>query len=246
MLGELVRRVVAQHRQVLGLGPQVLADRQDVGARVADRADGLAGPRPTSSPRPDHDAALGEQPRLLRAAQQLERALEARAGPHAAGTGAGTVSVLWFRIVGPGVDHGCERAPVALEVGDEHLDRAAGDALADRPDAGREDGGAAVLLVVAVDGGDDRVAEAHARDRVGHARGLRRDRAARRAGPVLTAQKPQARVQTSPRIMKVAVPAVPALAEVRAVGLLAHRVEVEPAHEPAQPLVALADAARAP
>ena len=76
----------------------------------------------------------------------------------------------------------CERGPVALEVGDQHLDRAPGDARADLADAGGEDAGAAVLLVVAVDGGDDGVAQAHARDGVGHARGLRGIGRAARAG----------------------------------------------------------------
>ncbi len=68
-----------------------------------------------------------------------------------------------------------------------------------------EGAGAVVGQVVAVDRGDDGVAQAHLLDLIG-------DRAAGSSGsfqvglPVLTLQKPQRRVQVSPRIMKVAVP----------------------------------------
>ena len=74
---------------------------------------------------------------------------------------------------------------------------------ADACDHGGELRCAAIVEVVAVDRGDDDVGEAHAGDGFGHARRL----VARRRGPgspVFTLQKAQARVQVSPRIMKVA------------------------------------------
>ena len=45
-----------------------------------------------------------------------------------------------------------------------------------------------------------------------------------------TWQNPQARVQRSPLIMKVAVPVGPALEDVRAAGLLAHRHQAQAPH----------------
>ena len=75
---ELRGRVVAADRQVLRRGPQVLADREDVGPGAADGPHRLLELGPLLA-EADHHAALGEQPRVLRAAQQLERAREARA-----------------------------------------------------------------------------------------------------------------------------------------------------------------------
>ena len=92
---------------------------------------------------------------------------------------------------------------VAEVVGDEDLDPGVRAQAAQLADGGREGASAAVGQVVAADAGDHDVLEAHDGDGLGHA--------ARLVGvvpvgrPVLTAQKPQARVQVSPRIMTVAV-----------------------------------------
>ena len=120
------------------------------------------------------------------------------------GRGAATVSMLWFRISGASSSTRLERVAVALEVGDQDLDGAAGHAPADRADRRREMRGAAVGQVVAVDRGHDGVREAELR-----ARPRPRARAppgrARPGVPLPTAQKPQWRVQMSPISMKVAV-----------------------------------------
>ena len=125
---ELVRVPVALDGQVLGRGTEVLADGEDVDAGAGEAL------RTTSSDlRPglaeaEHDAALGERPgvELLRAAQQLERTSEA--GLRA---GRGGRAAAPFPCCGSGSragrgDHGGQRVPVALEIGDEHLDRRAG------------------------------------------------------------------------------------------------------------------------
>src|SRR5256885_1506408 len=67
-----------------------------------------------------------------------------------------------------------QRHLVALEVGREHLDLAAGRLAADLADDADERARALVGQVVAVDAGDDRVAQAHARHAACHARGLER------------------------------------------------------------------------
>src|SRR6202011_3244678 len=80
----------------------------------------------------------------------FERARVAALGPHLwieAGNGLDVV----VEDVGTGAHHGGERGLVAHEVGDQHLDVAFRNALADLPDGPREDGRAAVLELVPVD-----------------------------------------------------------------------------------------------
>ena len=157
-----------------------------------------------SSPRPTITPLLVSSPAALdRFSSSSER------GKLAPGAGlaveAGHRLDVVVEDVGARVEDDRERLPAALEVGDEHLDRAAGDAGADLANRGREDPGAAVRLVVAVHGRDHGVPQAHARGRVRDAARLVRVGGAP-GRPVFTAQKPQARVHTSPRIMNVAVP----------------------------------------
>ena len=140
--------------------------------------------------------ALGER-------EDLHHALVAAAGAAAlveARDGLGVVVVD----VGARLEHGADGGLVPLEVGDEHLDRAGGNARADLPDRLGEDERAEVGEVVAVHGGDDGVLQL-----------ISAIAAATRAGssmsylggrPWATAQYAQFRVQTSPRIMNVAVP----------------------------------------
>ncbi len=77
--------------------------------------------------------------------------------------------------------------------------------LADATNDHGEDRRAAVLALVAVDAGDDGVAQVHGLDRLGDAFGSSQSSGAGR--PVLMSQKPHERVQMSPIIRKVAVPA---------------------------------------
>ena len=106
--------------------------------------------------------------------------------------------------VGPRREDRAQRALVAAAVRDEHLDLGVRPAGPDGLDGGGERAGAAVGQIVAGDGGDD-----------GEARSMRSTASATRSGSVgsrasgwrvSTRQNPQARVQRSPLIMKVAVP----------------------------------------
>ena len=79
-----------------------------------------------------------------------------------------------------------------------------GNALANGADGQREQLGAAVLAVVAIDAGDDGELQPQGCARLRPRGAARRNRPASGA-PFCTAQNPQRRVQTLPRIMNVAV-----------------------------------------
>jgi hypothetical protein len=138
----------------------------------------------------------------------------------------------------PRLEDGVDRVLVALEVGDEHLDRASGKLLVDLPDGLGENVRPKVGEVIAIDRRDDGVAETQLGDR-------RCD--APRLGDVVlrrTAVRDGA-VSAVPRAgvaedHEGGGAVIPALAEVRAMRFLAHRVEVELAHEPLQAGVHLA------
>ena len=104
--------------------------------------------------------------------------------------------------IGAGRDDGLDRAVLAQEIGDQHLDRRVGRGGADRRDRPREMRGAAVVEIVAIDRGHDDMVEAEPRHRVADPLGL--VRIERSGRPVATLQNVQARVQTAPRIITVA------------------------------------------
>ena len=129
-----------------------------------------------------------------------------------------------------GLDHGGDRLPVALEVGRKHLDLAFRKGIADRSDRRRPDRGPAVREVVPRDAGEDHVVEPHLPDRFGDAARLvlvggiglgRLDVAEPASAGALLAEDQEG-----------GLPVLPALVDVRAPGLLAHRVEVEAPHDP--------------
>ena len=131
--------------------------------------------------------------------------------------------------VGARLDHLPDAGLVPLEVGDEHLDGAAGEALPDLPDGLGEDVRAEVGEVVAVDGGDDGVAQGELGDGLGHARRLLD--VVRRGTPVgdgAVGAVPGADVAQD---HEGGGAVLPALADVGAVRLLAHGVQLQLTHE---------------
>ena len=126
----------------------------------------------SSSPRPSIMPVLRDEALLLGDLQQL------RASGCTSPAGGrrlyrrGTDSMLWLRMSGFCVEHELQRVPVAAEVGDEHLDARAGRLQADLADRLGPDGRAAVGQLVAVDAGDDDVAEVHHPHGVADADGL--------------------------------------------------------------------------
>ena len=157
----------------------------------------------------------------LRSTRQERSNVEPR---RATGYRRGTTSTLWLKTSGRSAMTLRERHLLAAEVRRQDLDLAArrlDAALADDADEGAR---AEVGQVVAVDGRDDRVAQAHLRDRARDAGRLERVVPRRLAGAhVAEAAAPRARVAEDHERRGAA---LPALADVRAGGLLADRVEV--------------------
>ena len=162
--------------QVVGGGLEVLADGEDIagalgGGGESDDVLHQLGDFVVGFADADHDAGLGDEVLFFRAAEELDGAVVLGLGADvavAAGDGLEVVS----EDVGLGVEDGLEVVGIALEIGDEDFDLCVGGGLADGADGVGPDGGAAVGQLVAVDGGDDDVAEVHGGDGVGDACGF--------------------------------------------------------------------------
>jgi hypothetical protein len=134
--------------------------------------------------------------------------------------------------IGSGVDHGLERLGLTLEVGNEQLDAARRRLAADGADGGGEDPRAAVGEVIAVHRGDHHVLQAEFPHGVPHALGLLTVlpgglAMSHRAVPAVPRTDIAEDHERRRRIL-------PALADVRAMRFLAHRVQVPLPHQTLQ------------
>ena len=164
---------------------------------------------------------------MIRAA--LLRVLEDRVRPRVAGLHAHLAREAGHGLqivrehVGPGGEHGVDRAGVALEVAGQHLEHHLGQARLHRADRRRPVRRAAVAQVVAIDAGDHGVAQAelaqHRRDVLGLVR-VGRQRAP--GGHVAELARPRADAAQDHDGQRLA---VPALADVGAGRALADRVQ---------------------
>ena len=188
---------------------------------------------------PDHQAGLGRDlalAHLARVAQDAQRALPARAPARHRVQPRRDLDVV-VEHVGPLGDHLRERHLLAAEVGRQALDLAPRRLHADRADDADPGLRAVVGQVVAIDAGDDRMAEPHLRHRAGDAQRLERVVEGRLAGlDVAEAAAARAGVAEDHERRRAALPAV---ADVRAGGLLADRVQALVADHPVELAVAL-------
>ena len=170
---ELFGTDVVGHGEVAAGGLEVLADGRDlggafvveVGEKFADLVVALA--------ESDHQAGFGEDrgavlagetedtERLAVAGLRANARVEARDGFH-----------IVVEDVGGSVEDRCDGVEVAAEVGCKDFDAGLGQGAANFAHGGGEVGGAAVGQVVAIDAGDDHVAEAHGGGDAGDVGGL--------------------------------------------------------------------------
>src|SRR6201994_315088 len=236
--GELVGMPVAHDRQVALGGAQVLTDGEHADALLAQRGERLD-ELVVCLAETDHQTGLGHDLALTHLAghpQDATRALELRAAARDRVQPRDDLDVVVEHVWALGDDLR-ERHLLALEVGREHLDLALGRLAPYLTDHADERGGALVGEIVAVDGGDHGVAQSHSRDRARDARGLERIVPRRLAGlDVAEAAAARARVAEDHERRGAA---LPALADVRARGLLADGVQVLRADQLGQLAVAL-------
>ena len=202
---------------------QVLADRHDVDAgraQVREHGRDLV----VRLAEAHHEAALRGLPRdeVLRRPEHLQAETVAALRPQEREETRHRLDVV-VEDLGPRLEHRAQGLAVALEVGDEHLDPRPGQRASHGAHGVREVGGAAVGEVVAVDRGQDHVAQAHPRRGLRHARGLRGVRGqGPGGGDGAVGAAARAAVAEEHEGGGAAREALP---EVRAARLLAHRVE---------------------
>ena len=140
--------------------------------------------------------------------------------------------------LGAGFDHDPDRFLVALEVGDEHLDAAAGGLAANFLDDHGEDARSAHQIVVAIHAGDDGMFQAQCGNRFGHAaRFVKVDRLGTALGHGAETAAPRAQVAEHHEGGGFV---VPALADVGAVRAFAYRVQPQGARQPLEIVVVFA------
>ncbi len=227
--GELLGRDPPIHREVHGGRLEVLAHGQQVAVGVPEVAHGL-GHLVGALAHPEDEVRLGDALRAEAAgdAQHVERPVVAERRPDPRVQPAHRLQVVGEH-VGFGLhDRGDVPFP-ALEVGGQDLHRAARHGLPDRPDGCRPEACSAVGQVVAGHAGHHHVPEAHRRHRLRDPSRLLLVHRARLGGHDVA--EPAAPGALLAEDQERGLPVLPALEDVGAAGLLAHRVEALAAHQ---------------
>ncbi len=235
VLCELVRSDPTRHRDVHHRGAQVLPEREhidsglpQIGHRLPDLVVLFA--------HAQDDARLGDHPGIepLHSAQVGDRAPVSAPGPHV-----GVQAFNGFEVVTQDgrlrIDDGLQCGLVALEIRDEHFDRAAGNSPFDGGDRFRVDTGAAVGQFVPIDARDHHVLQRHVRDRRGHApRFVSIEHRRKTVGDTAVLARPRTDVAED---HEGGGTSLPALADVRTAGLFADGMKPLRAHHLLQPQV---------
>ena len=220
---EFVRRHIAHHGVMLAGRLQVLPDGEEIDVRRAQIVHHLQH-FVTLLAESDHDAGFGEDRGIdfLDPLQQPDRMEIARARPHAEITRRHGFQIV-VEHVGLRRDHDLERAFLAQEVRRQDLDRGGRAARADRADGLGKMLGAAVGEIVAIDRGDHDMGEPELEGRFRDVLRLARIERAGHAG--LDVAEGAGAGAGVAHDHEGGVLLVPALADIRAARLLAHRDE---------------------
>ena len=165
-LAELVRVIVADHRRVRGGGTQVLADCEDLATDRAQVGEGCH-QLVMFFAETDHEPRLRRDDRREAACpvEQFQRSRVAAARTGHAIQARHRLGIV-VEDVGPRIEHGTERVFVAPKIGNQDLDAALRQAGAGLTNRLREDRGAAVAEVVAVDRCDHDIGEIQRTNRI--------------------------------------------------------------------------------
>ena len=233
---ELVRRPEARHRRVLAARLQILADGEEIDIRRAKIVHHLHDLFARFA-QAHHQSRFGEGARvdLLHPRQQPERGVIARARPHREIEPRHGFEIV-IEHVGRRLHHRFDRALLAQEIGRQNLDRRVGRRRADGAHGSREMRRTAVVEIVAVDRGDHHMGEPELGNRGADILGLVGAKRPRQPG-LHIAEGAGARAGVA-HDHHGRVRLLPALADVGAAGLLAHRVQAMRAHDVARRLVA--------
>ena len=215
---------------MVGGRPQVLADGDDVATDAGQVGEGAVD-LCVRLAQADDQRRLGGEARRPGPCQHGEAPGVRGRGPHRALEAGDRLEVV-VQHVGPGVEHDTQRVGVALAVGDEHLHRGTGVDGTDGPDGGDELGGPAVGQVVTGHRRDHGVRQAHLGHRLGDPHRLTRVGGLRPTGVDQAESAGPGATLAVDHEGGGAV--VPALEDVGAAGLLAHRDERLPAHQALQ------------
>ena len=227
--GEFGGRDITLDGDVLQRGPQVLSQCEDVAVCRAQVPHGLTRLVQLLA-HAEHHAALGHGARRHRLGprQEFQRAVKLRLRTHR-GIEPGDGLEVMVQDVGSGLHHQGQRLPVALEVRDQHFNAGLGAASADGADGGGKDARAAIGELVAVNAGNDRVAQMQPDDGLRHPRRLFRVQPRGAAG--LHSAEPAGASADVPQDHKGRRTALPAIPDVGAPGALADGMQAQFAHK---------------
>ena len=217
----------ALHRVVPRGRPQVLGDGQQVTAGRAQVLHGLGDFAPLLA-QPEDQVGLGDQPGVASRTQHVERTRVPEAGPDPPEDPRHGLDVV-REDLRPGTEDLRQPVRFGVEVGNEQFHSAAGDGGVDLAADLRVQPGAAVGQVVTRDAGHGRVLQAHSGDGLRDPARLALVKRQRLARVDLAEVTPPGALVAADQEGRLAV--LPAFEDVRAAGLLAHRVQAFAADE---------------
>ena len=222
---KLARRIKTRHRQVIARRPQILPDRQNVATYCGQVAKHIQQFMRLLTD-PHHHSRLRRPSgiQLFGIAQQLETPLVPRPRPHHPVQPRHRLRVV-VQHLGPRIHHNANCLFVALKIRDQHFNAASGRLPPYLLDHHRKHARPADKIIVAIHARDHRMFEAQRSHRFGHTpRLVEIDRLRPPLGHCAKSASPRTQVAQHHECCRLV---MPALADVRALRALAHRVQAQ-------------------